>query len=249
MRIEAVTVCVDYADFLEVTLPSLISAVDDLVVVTSPRDARTRELCSRSGVRVACTDTMFSNGRRFSLGAAINAGLSCLPLSDWALVVDADIVLPRTFHKTVQHARLDPAKLYGADRVHCRGRAAWDQYCTADRKALEWEVQSLRDFPMGARIRFPDRFCLDLAGYAPCGYFQLWNAGATGYRDYPADERGTAEGSDLLFSSRFPRNYRELIPEIVCIQLETDQTGDPVGVNWAGRRTLEFSIERGEYRR
>ena len=56
----------------------------------------------------------------------------------------------------------------------------------------------------------------------PCGFFQLWNAGATGYRDYPIHENGTAEGSDMLHAARFPRQYRELIPEIVGIQLETD---------------------------
>ncbi len=110
---------------------------------------------------------------------------------------------------------------------------------------MDWEVPFLRDFPVGARMQSPGRINV---GYLPCGYFQLWNAAATGYRDYPIHQRGTAEGSDMLFSLRFPRPYRELIPDFVAIELGTDSPGD-VGVNWAGRRTPEFSAEGGPYRR
>jgi hypothetical protein len=243
MRIEAVTVCVDYADFLEVTLASIRMAVDDLVVVTCPEDVRTQRLCNLNGVRTVVTDAMHRDHRAFSLGAGIDAGLKALPLTDWALVVDADIVLPRNFHRTVQYLRLDPAKLYGIDRVHCRGRAAWDRFDAELRSVRTFEAPFLRDFPVGARIQL-----YEAGGYLPCGYFQLWNAGATGYRDYPIHPAGTAEASDLMFSHRFPRQYRELIPEIVAIELGTDSPGD-VGVNWSGRRTPEFSIEGGPYRR
>jgi hypothetical protein len=239
LRIEAVTVCVDYADFLEVTLPSLRAAVDDLVVVTAPADRRTRELCRREEVRAVVTTAMHDHGRRFSLGAAIDAGLRALPLTDWALVVDADIVLPSRTHRTLQHLQLDPSKLYGIDRVHCRGWQAAYRYSTVPTTVCTVETPHLRAFPIGARIQFPD------AGYMPCGYFQLWNAAATGYRDYPIDATGTAQGSDMLHSGRFPRQYRELIPELVGIQLETSGPGDPVGVIWAGGRTAEFSAEGG----
>ena len=111
---------------------------------------------------------------------------------------------------------------------------------------MNWEIPFLRDFPVGARMRYPG---LEInAGYLPCGYFQLWNAAATGYRDYPIHPAGTAEGSDMLFSLQFPRPYRELIADIVAIELGTDSLGD-VGVNWAGRRTPEFSAEGGPYRK
>jgi hypothetical protein len=243
LRIEAVTVCVDYADFLETTLPFMQRAVDDLVVVTSPDDRRTQKLADQAGVRVLATTAMHDAGRKFSLGAGVSAGLGALPLSDWALVLDADIILPPSFHRTVQHLRLEKEKLYGIDRVHCRGWHAWRRFVSTPRPIMHWEVPFLRDFPAGIRIQQPGN------GYMPCGFFQLWNAGATGYRDYPIHQNGTAEGSDMLFSSRFPRQYRELIPEIVGIQLETDTATDPIGVNWAGRRTAEFSAEGGPYRR
>ena len=245
MRIEAVTVCVDYADFLECTLPSIRAAVDDLVVVTAPADSRTRELCRREEARAVVTTAMHDHGRRFSLGAAVDAGLRALPLTDWALVIDADIVLPRQTHRTLQYLQLDRSKIYGIDRVHCRGWYAAARFTTTPRTVRTAEVLYLRDFPIGARISPPEH-----DGYLPCGYFQLWNAGATGYRDYPIHPAGNDPGgSDMLHSARFPRQYRELIPELVGIQLETDGPDDPVGVNWAGRKTAEFSEAGGPYRR
>jgi glycosyltransferase involved in cell wall biosynthesis len=242
VRIEAVTVCVDYADFLEVTLSSILAAVDELVVVTTAEDHRTRKLCIAHGVRSILSTAMYADGRKFSLGAAINSGLRFLKLDDWALVIDADIVLPRNTRETLNTIGLDPKNIYGIDRVHCRGRFAWDQFITQPRPVRQWEVPLLRDFEMGARIRVPG------SGYVPCGYFQFWNAGWTKIRDYPIDDRGTAEGSDMIHSLRWDRCDRTLIPDLVGVELGTDLPGD-VGVNWSGRRTPEFSIEEGPYRR
>jgi hypothetical protein len=245
LRIEAVTVCVDYADFLEVTLPTIRAAVDDLVVVTAVGDVRTQAVCKENDVRFYFTQEMYAGDRRFSLGAAINAGLANLRLDGWVLVIDSDIVLPPRTHQTFDRIDLDREKLYGIDRVHCRGWETWHRFCDRPQFERLWEVRFLRDFPTGARIRLQDG---PFAGYVPCGFFQLWNAGATGYRDYPIHEAGTAEGSDLMHAARFPRKYRELIPEIVGIELGTDQPGN-VGVDWAGRRSPEFSAAGGPYRR
>lgn len=156
LRIEAVTVCVDYADFLECTLPSLRAAVDDLVVVTSPEDRRTRELCRREEVRTVVTTAMHDGGRQFSLGAAVDAGLRAFQLREWALVIDADIVLPPKTHRTLQYLKLDREKLYGIDRVHCRGYAAAAKFSSEPRVVFDAEVPYLRDFPVG-RSNFSTR--------------------------------------------------------------------------------------------
>jgi hypothetical protein len=106
------------------------------------------------------------------------------------------------------------------------------------------EVPFLRTFRPGARIKFDH-----LGGWVPCGFFSLWNPRGSGVRDYPVHELGTAEGSDLMHAARWPRRHRELIPEIVAVELGTDEPVDPIGINWAGRKTPEFSIEGGPYRR
>ena len=189
-------------------------------------------------------------GEILARGRAIHAGLCDLRLDDWVLVIDADIVLPKNTRETLQHLGLVRNAIYGIDRVHCRGWEPWNRFMTGPRQARGWEVRFLRDFPVGARIEVPPHIIGDAyAGYVPCGYFQLWNASTTGIRDYPDRRRGTAEGSDILHSLRLPRMSRHLIPELVGIQLESCAAGDPVGVNWAGRRTPEFSAAGGPYRR
>lgn len=220
---------------------------DDLVVVTSPDDRRTRELCKARGIRAVVTTAMYDHGRKFSLGAAIDAGLRDLQLDEWVLVVDADIVLPAWTRSTLERLELDGRKLYGIDRVHCRGWHAWRRFCTTPRAVMQWEVPFLRDFPVNARMQYPST--RDVAGYFPCGYFQLWHPWVSEVENYPANAAGTAEGSDLEHALRWPRRLRELIPDLVAIQLETDQPEDPVGANWAGRKTPEFSAEGGTYRK
>jgi hypothetical protein len=256
-RIEALTVCVNYADFLEVTIRRLRNAVDDLVVVTEPDDMRTRHVAKQAGVRTCITTAMYDADRKFSLGAAINAGLKSLKQDAWVLVVDADIMLPANTRDIIGYVPLLPSGIHGIDRVHCRGRAAWDKFATTTRPVREWNVSYLRDFPVGSRITVPTRITGDgdgtlgvkwTAGYVPSGFWQLWNPIQSKIPDYPIDERGTAEGSDILHALRWPRMSRNLIPDLVAIELGTDKPTE-VGANWAGRTTPEFSREGGPYRR
>ena len=189
------------------------------------------------------TTAMHDHGRQFQPGAGVNAGLRSLPLSDWALVVDADIVLPGTVHQTIQNLGWNARSCYGIDRVHCRGWHAWRRFVSTPRMIQTCEVPFLRDFPAGAESACP--------ATATCraGSFSSGTPAQPDTAITRFDPNGTAEGSDMLHSARFPRQYRELIPEIVGIQLETDTATDPVGVNWAGRRTAEFSQNGGPYRR
>ncbi len=53
MKIEAVSVCLNYADFLEQTIRVNQSLFDDWVIVTSQADAATISVCTRYGVRTA----------------------------------------------------------------------------------------------------------------------------------------------------------------------------------------------------
>ena len=188
LRIEAVTVCVDYADFLEVTLPCMRRAVDDLVVVTSPTIsgrgifASARRPSRRHECDVSIRPASSRSGPRSTRGFAP-------PLSDWALVVDADIVLPR-IPRNVEHLRLDPTKAVrsrpgslpgladvatDSDDASTGTRVGSQSFCVISRSVPESRSRPKSRGPIGA-------------GYVPCGFFQLWNAGATDIRDYPADE-------------------------------------------------------------
>jgi len=242
--IEAVTVSVNYADYLAETLPALRAAVDAVTVVTSPSDRRTATVARRYGARVVQTTAMFDDSRKFSLGAALGAGLRTLDRDDWVLVIDADIVLMKCARWVLHELPLDDAKLYGIDRVHCRGWQRWQDLCTLPR-VVRTAAVTAHGLPFADRIAFVDQL-----GYKPCGFFQLWNPLGSGIHDYPIDPGGTAGHSDMMHAARWPREARELIPELIGIELQSEDAGDrPVGANWSGRRTAEFSASGGAYRR
>jgi hypothetical protein len=142
---------------------------------------------------------------------------------------------------------LDPRKLYGCDRVHCVGRAAWDDIKADPEIQFEWHclVKPPRRWALGARIAH-----LEYGGYCPIGFFQLWNPSASGVTRYPRVGQGTAEHSDVLHAIQWDRQDRCLIPELICVHLETKSKGDarPMGQNWAGRTTPEFTRAEGPYR-
>ena len=149
-RIEAVTVCVDYADYLEETLPFLLPHVDDLVVITTPEDGRTRKACARHGVRCLPTRCFYREGDAFNKARGINYGLANLKLDGWVLHIDADIVLPQRTRYLLDTMDLDPRKLYGCDRVNCVGRAAWDDFKADPEVQFEWRclVKPPRRWPL-----------------------------------------------------------------------------------------------------
>lgn len=229
MHIECVIVCVNYADFLAHTLPENMQFFDRLVVVTNYADKETQGLCHRYSVECVISDCMHDQEAPLEKGRAINLGLAYLQQSDWVLQMDADILLPHDFRKLLQHARLKKENIYGADRVNIvgmcefnrfkQGRIPGHQHCHF--------IEPPKGFPLGARLLHHEH------GYAPLGYFQLWN----GPRRYPI-ARGNAEHSDVLFSCQWPRYQRILLPEIIVCHLESEHKH--MGANWNGRTTKRF---------
>lgn len=247
-RIEAIVVSVDYADYLEETLPFLLPHVDDVVVVTTPEDGRTHRVCKRHGVRFLPTRCFYRQGERFNKARGINYGLANLKLDGWVLHVDGDIVLPARTRYLLGHADLDPRNLHGADRVHCVGRSEWDALKADPEVQFEWSclVKAPRRWSLGARIAH-----IDYGGYCPIGFFQLWHPNASGISRYPRVCQGTAEHSDVLHAIQWEREDRVLIPELICVHLETRDKGDrrPMGHNWVGRTTPEFNRAETPWRR
>lgn len=74
-KLEAVTVCVDYADLLAATLPHNRPYVDRLVVVTKPHDLETQDVCAKYDTECITTHAFGPNGG-FCKGAGINRALA-----------------------------------------------------------------------------------------------------------------------------------------------------------------------------
>jgi len=241
-RLEAVTVCVNYADFLEQTLPHNLAHFDHYLVVTSEDDRRTINLCQRLGVECRRTNLLHFDNDPFAKARAIDYGLAYLRRDDWVVHLDADIYLPPTTRNLLASAPLDSNCIYGVDRCDCVGHDAWwkfiDRLAIFQHQHVEGCLTIPPPFPLGARISLPN-----YGGYVPIGFFQLWNSGRFPHRRYPL-QQGSAEHTDVLHAIQWPAANRRLIPEIIAVHLESERCA--MGSNWNGRRTREFG-KRASY--
>ena len=243
--LEAVTVCVNYADFLAETIPSNRPHFDRWIIVTSPDDRATLDLCHDHNLEVVTTRDFCRGGEPFNKGRAIERGLAMLGHHDWLLHLDADIALPGDFRGSLDDADLDPDCIYGVDRIMVRGYEAWQRLKQSGSLRRGWHCMvSTRDYPVGARwadVRY---------GYVPIGFFQLWNQAADHrhgirLRRYP-DNHQDAARADVKFALQWDRRSRVLIPEIVVAHLESEPAA--MGANWKGRTTGRFGPARAATR-
>ncbi|WP_138994014.1 glycosyltransferase family 2 protein [Larkinella sp. C7] len=234
--LEAVTVCVNYADILAHTLPSMLLAVDRLVVVTDTRDEATARLCEAYDVEFVRTDAFYDDGATFNKARGINAGLARLSQSDWVLHIDSDIYLPPRTRMILNSIYLDPFGIHGVDRMNCFGLRNWIRYISAPPSMHQgYYLVHANVFPMGSRVCH-----YNADGYFPIGFFQLWNPRRSGIIRYPENWVG-ADHTDVVFSKSFPIESRRLIPDFYVIHLDSQKA--EMGVNWMGRKTRPFTID------
>lgn len=231
MKIEAVMVCVEYADFLKYTLPEALNHLDKIVVVTTPEDKATQALCTKYGVDFVDTHVFFEDGDKFNKGRAINLGLSHLRHDGWLLHLDADILLPHGFRNRLAQAKLDTKNVYGCDRLNIKSYEQFEKVRNELHPQFQYRylVVPHQDMSLGARLLHNEY------GYAPIGFFQLWHNSAQ--RKYPINQ-GSAEHTDVLFSVQWDRERRIHLPEFFVFHLESEIS--KMGTNWKGRATKAF---------
>jgi len=132
MKIECITICVGYADFLREVLPHNLAHFDDYLVVTRFDDHATQLLCRELGVECRPTDLFDKGGDAFAKGRAIDWGLGFLRRDGWVCHLDADIFLPPMTRHWIEASEPDEQCIYGCDRVNCVGYDAWRQYLTGN---------------------------------------------------------------------------------------------------------------------
>lgn len=236
--LEAVTACVNYADFLAETIPANRAHIDRWIIVTSPEDRATLDLCHKHNLEVITTRDFYRAGDKFNKGRAIERGLGMLAHDDWLLHLDADIALPGDFRESLDDADLDPSCIYGADRLLIQGWDAWRQLVARGFLRRSWHCcVTANDWSIGTRwadVRY---------GYVPIGYFQLWHQSADHrhgirLRRYP-DNHQTAARADVKFALQWDRRQRQLLPEVLVAHLESEPC--KTGANWTGRATKPFA--------
>ena len=235
MILEGLTVSVDFADLLAETLPLNLKHFDDFVVVTSPEDRETQRIARYYGARLVLTDKFRTRWNEMHKAAGINMGLQNLKLNEWVAHLDADMVLPPQTRHLIERANLDPQKLYGCDRFVVPGHDAWRAHQAMPALQQDNYHVHLDIFPLAPRFSGAR-----MGGYAPPGFFQLWNPGESNVRKYP-EEHTTAAKTDVLHTAQWWRRSREMLPEFVAYHLETEPALQ--GADWGGRTTKRWGAE------
>lgn len=246
MKLEAVTVCVGYADFLAETCVHNRPHFDRWVIVTSPDDHETIELCRRRNLDIVLTEDFrrSEDARPFNKGRGISRGINFLSDDAWTLHLDADIVLPRLTRQMLDLAHLDPTCLYGADRIELHSWEEWQALLASgyldDQHGYHLCAIPCKK-PIGTRVIKAHE------GYTPIGFFQLFHnrhGVNRGWRmnDYPANNSDAAH-SDIKFALQWDRRKRVLLPEVLVVHL--DSAVSEMGANWAGRTTPRFGPRSG----
>lgn len=236
MKIEAITTCVGYGDYLAESLPRNLPHFDRMLVITSPEDRETQEVCRRHSVPFYATDLFTAHGTSFAKSRGIDFGMAFIRWGDWICHLDADTVLPPLARVHLERmrevGRLDPDSIYGIDRVNCVGWDRWKAHCAEAHTGHDYmcRVKFPLDMAIGHRISLHE-----YGGFMPIGYMQLWHAKHG--RRYPVAS-GTAERDDVLHPMQWPATKRHLIPEIIGVHLMAEES--PLGANWEGRTTPRF---------
>lgn len=217
MMIEAITVSVNYDDYLKCSLPHILSQVDSLIVATSPEDEKTKNICRKHGIQFVATEAIhseyFDNQRLIkpiiNKGGALREALSLCKKSDWILFLDADIVLPPWSRDLIEAAKPNPQKLYGATRSMC---LSYD----------EWRIIEISKFKS---MRSNPQFIKN-----PIGFFQLFHSSKN---EKPIDSEDACI-VDIDFRNRWPKNLWDMIPDLTVLHLGQGK------VNWRGRVSPRF---------
>lgn len=240
-KIEAVITCVNYADFLEQSLPFNLSHLDRVVVVTSFDDDHTRAVCAKWSVECISTEAFHEKGDVFNKGHGINMGLQFLRQTGWIMQMDADIVLPLSFRNMLGKSGLKHDCLYGAARANVNGWDAWEKVkrdmFSTPQFGYNCLVDSPPENPIGATLVHKQY------GYCPIGYFQLWHSSFMKKFNirYP-DVQGSAEKDDVQFALRWPRAKRIQLPTVRVFHLDSEES-TTMGANWNGRKTKPFTVD------
>lgn len=211
----AITVCVNYADYLKETLPYLKQYVDRVVVITHPADHYTHTVADNCNVEYYDTTAFYANNAVFNKGLSINLCLKDLQITDWILSIDSDIVLL----DELPTENLATNCIYGALRL----------------KATEGKWRLIKKGYTPTLHSLP---CVYKNGqYTPMGFFQLWNTYSN--KKYPINCKDASK-SDLIFAQQWPVADRKLLAAYPVLHLETEDNN--YGINWKGRKTKQFAI-------
>lgn len=120
MNIHAMTVCVNYSDWLAYAAPRWAKNLASWTIVTDSKDEATAALAKAIGAQLFRTDVFYANGAAFNKGAAMEEARQALPeWRDWFLFIDADIVPPADWYDRIVDEFPQSRYIYHSHRYQC----------------------------------------------------------------------------------------------------------------------------------
>lgn len=126
MKIHALTVSVQYSDFLAVGLERWKKHLASWTIITDSKDEATKKLAIENDLQLFVTDVFYEHGANFNKGWALEQARQMLPWEDWLLLLDADIVPEADWFKVLCDANPEPEKIYGAWRHQATNLTDYD---------------------------------------------------------------------------------------------------------------------------
>jgi hypothetical protein len=115
----AISVCIDYADYLAHTLPNNRPLFSAYYIVTERRDTETIKLAALHDCIVLYTDVAKVNGAAFNKSGMIHNAQKIIHRNHrlaWIVILDADIYLPRDLWTYINVSDFNKNGIYGISR-------------------------------------------------------------------------------------------------------------------------------------
>lgn len=215
----AITVSVEFHDFLERSLPWNAPRFDEMLVVTAPDDKKTADVVRQTkNASLFTTNAFYRQGSMFNKGWALDEAIDFLDTDSWICCLDADTLIPQD----VDFADYDlyPGEIHLAQRRQCESLAEWDGRTNWD----QWPLLNDMLFTAG---------CFQL--------FHTQDPVLAQRPRYPI-EWTDAGGSDTDFIAKWEPRQRKYFPWY-CLHI------GPLKENWCGRVTAypdnTYPAERG----
>lgn len=218
--LRAILVCVDYSDYLSVTLPYNRHHFSEVMVVTSTVDEQTVEVAKANNAKVFRTASFYTDGARFNKFRALEEGLDVFGRHGWLCIMDADILWPKHIDwsfLTADRLCETPTGQYFSQHsyLYTPLRRMWEDCDTNIPQEPYWS-----QFPL-----HPQQ--VEWAGYT-----QIFHADdpALGLAPWHQTNWRHAGGADSWFQRKWS-NESKLRPPFTCLHL------GKAGHNWCGRAT------------
>ena len=191
MNITAITVSVNYSDYLKLSLEVNHKFFKKWYIITSADDLQTQNLCNNySNVEVIIFN--FKSYGKFNKGGALQYAQQIAHKKtpeNLFLIIDSDIILPKSFAQEIQKLNIQENSIYGTIR---RMVPSIQDYLNSDLQ--QFECQSWQ--------RTYGKYC-----HVPLGFFQLYKT------QHYYTKSNNAANCDHIFSHCF--EHKVLISIIV----------------------------------